>query len=167
VCNLSNQEAIRALVGMINRYVGNLPSMPGVFPDYSAPVVRNAGDEREMVTMRAGACLRVRAPAARPSRTSATPHRRIGADGSSQKTGAWSQPNSFAGYAPELNPQTKKKDMVWFALNEDRLLFAFAGIWTEFKGDRGTKVQVYPWSAPRRLRLPDDVTQRCGRADPS
>jgi hypothetical protein len=26
-----------------NRYVGNLPPMPGVFPDYPAPVVRNAG----------------------------------------------------------------------------------------------------------------------------
>jgi hypothetical protein len=25
--------------------------MPGVFPDYPAPVIRNAGDEREMVLM--------------------------------------------------------------------------------------------------------------------
>jgi putative SOS response-associated peptidase YedK len=47
--------------------------------------------------------------------------------------------NSFAEYAPEPNPETGKKDVVWFALNEDRPLFAFAGIWTEFKGDRGTK----------------------------
>jgi hypothetical protein len=28
--------------------------------------------------------------------------------------------------------------VVWFALNEDRPLFALAGIWTDFKGDRGT-----------------------------
>jgi putative SOS response-associated peptidase YedK len=47
--------------------------------------------------------------------------------------------NSFAEYAPEPNPETKKKDVVWFALNEDRALFAFAGIWTTFNGDRGTK----------------------------
>ena len=47
--------------------------------------------------------------------------------------------NSFAEYAPEPNPETKKKDVVWFALNDDRMLTAFAGIWTEFKGDRGTK----------------------------
>jgi len=33
----------------------------------------------------------------------------------------------------------EKKNVVWFAPNEDRPLFAFAGIWTEFKGDRGTK----------------------------
>ena len=26
---------------MINRYVGNLPPMPCVFPDYPAPVIRN------------------------------------------------------------------------------------------------------------------------------
>ena len=37
---------------MINRYVGNLLPMPGVFPDYPAPVIRNVGDERE-VWMRA------------------------------------------------------------------------------------------------------------------
>jgi hypothetical protein len=29
--------------------------------------------------------------------------------------------------------------VVWFALSDDRPLCAFAGIWTEFKGDRGTK----------------------------
>lgn len=34
--------------------------------------------------------------------------------------------NSFAEYAPEPNLETKKKDVVWFALNEDRPLFAFA-----------------------------------------
>jgi putative SOS response-associated peptidase YedK len=43
--------------------------------------------------------------------------------------------NSFAEYAPASNPETKKKDVVWFALNEDRPLFAFAGIWTTFHGD--------------------------------
>jgi hypothetical protein len=32
----------------MNRYVGNLPPMPDVFPDYPAPVVRNAGTEREL-----------------------------------------------------------------------------------------------------------------------
>src|SRR5712664_1834581 len=52
--------------------------------------------------------------------------------------------NSFAEYAPEPNPETKKKDVVWFALNDDRPLFAFAGIWTEFRGDRGTKSTPLP-----------------------
>jgi putative SOS response-associated peptidase YedK len=33
---------------------------------------------------------------------------------------------------------------VWFALNDDRPLFAFAGIWTTFNGDRGTKSKPLP-----------------------
>jgi putative SOS response-associated peptidase YedK len=48
--------------------------------------------------------------------------------------------NSFAEYAPEPNPETKKKDVVWFALNGDRPLFAFGGL----KGDRGTKSKPIP-----------------------
>jgi hypothetical protein len=43
---------IVALFRVMNRYVGNLPPMPGVLPDYPAPVVLNAGGEREMVLMR-------------------------------------------------------------------------------------------------------------------
>ena len=42
MCNLysitTNQAAIIALFLVINRYVGNLPPMPGVFPDFAVPV---------------------------------------------------------------------------------------------------------------------------------
>ena len=42
MCNLysitTNQAAIIALFRKVNRYVGNLAPMPGVFPDYPAPV---------------------------------------------------------------------------------------------------------------------------------
>jgi len=58
MCNLysitTNQAAIVALFRVVNRYVGNLPPMPGVFPDYPAPVVRNAGADRELTIMRWG-----------------------------------------------------------------------------------------------------------------
>ena len=41
MCNLysitTNQAAIAALFRVVNQYVGNLPPMPGVFPDYPAP----------------------------------------------------------------------------------------------------------------------------------
>jgi putative SOS response-associated peptidase YedK len=47
-------SAIIALFRVMNRYVGNLPPMPGVFPDYPAPVVRNEGTERELTMMRWG-----------------------------------------------------------------------------------------------------------------
>jgi SOS response associated peptidase (SRAP) len=42
------------------------------------------------------------------------------------------------------DPETKKKDVVWFALTDDRPLTCFAGIWTTFKGDRGTKSKPIP-----------------------
>jgi len=58
MCNLysitTNQEAVIRLFRVLNRYVGNLPPMPGVFPDYPAPVVRNVGNDREMAMMRWG-----------------------------------------------------------------------------------------------------------------
>jgi putative SOS response-associated peptidase YedK len=58
MCNLysitTNQAAIIALFRAVNHNVGNLPPMPGVFPDYPAPVVRNAAAERELVMMRSG-----------------------------------------------------------------------------------------------------------------
>jgi putative SOS response-associated peptidase YedK len=109
--------------------------MPGVLPDNPAPVVRNAGSEREMVMMRWGM-----PPPPRPGgppvtniRNTSSPHWR-----------GWLKPESrflvpaniFAEYSPEPNPETGKKDVVWLALNEDRPLFAFAGIWTEFNGER-------------------------------
>jgi len=59
MCNLysitTNQAAIIALFRVVNRYVGNLAPMPGVFPDYPVPVIRNTegNDEERDVWMRA------------------------------------------------------------------------------------------------------------------
>src|SRR3954447_6135538 len=119
MCNLYSitidQEAIRALFRVINRYVGNLPPMPGVFPDYPAPVVRSSGDDRELVLMRWGMPP--------PPRTGGLPVTNI-RNKSSPHWRGWLKPesrclvpaNSFAEYAPEPNPETKKMDVVWFAL---------------------------------------------------
>jgi putative SOS response-associated peptidase YedK len=58
LCNLysitTSQAAIIALLRVVNRYVGNLPPMPGVFPDYPAPIVRNGADGRELAMARWG-----------------------------------------------------------------------------------------------------------------
>src|SRR6266702_3878557 len=57
MCNLysiTNQAAISALFRVLNRYVGNLPPMLGMFPDYPAPVIRNSDADRKMVLMRWG-----------------------------------------------------------------------------------------------------------------
>jgi hypothetical protein len=94
MCNLysitTNQEAIRALFRVINRYVGNLPPMTGVFPDYPAPVVRNAGAEREMALMRWGMPPppRTGGPPVTNIRNTSSPHWRGWLN---PRTGAWSR----------------------------------------------------------------------------
>jgi hypothetical protein len=50
----TNQAAIIALFRVINRYVGNLAPMTGVFPDFPAPVISNTDTGRELAMMRWG-----------------------------------------------------------------------------------------------------------------
>jgi hypothetical protein len=44
LCNLysitKGQQAIRQLAGAMHDRTGNLPPLPGIFPDYSAPIIR-------------------------------------------------------------------------------------------------------------------------------
>jgi putative SOS response-associated peptidase YedK len=130
-----------ALFRVINRYVGNLPPMPVVFSDYAAPVVRNTDSGRALTKIRWGMPPppKIGGPPVIDIRNTASPHWR-----------GWLKPENRclvpakSEYAPEPNPETKKKDVVWFALNEDRPLFGFAGIWTTFHGDRGTKSKPIP-----------------------
>jgi putative SOS response-associated peptidase YedK len=112
MCNLysitTNQAAIIALFRVLNRYVGNLPAMPGVFPDYPAPVVRNTGAERELIMMRWGMPPPPRAGGFPVTniRNTTSPHWR-----------GWLKPqsrclvpaNSFAEYAPEPNRRPAKR----------------------------------------------------------
>jgi hypothetical protein len=66
--------------------------------------------------------------------------------------------NSFAEDPPEPNPETKT-DVICFALSDERPLAAFAGIWTEFNGDRArVKTDLRP--SPR-LRFSHDVAKHC------
>jgi putative SOS response-associated peptidase YedK len=141
----TNQEAISRLFRKVNRYVGNLAPMPGVFPDYPAPVIRNTdeGEGHELIMMRWGLPPppRLGRAAVTNIRNTSSPHWR----GLLTPEHRCLVPaNSFAEYAPETNPLTKKRDVVWFAFSEDRPLFAFAGIWGRFNGDRGTKSKPIP-----------------------
>jgi hypothetical protein len=47
-----NQDAIRNLSKADTDSAGNLPSMPGIFPDYPARIVRNASSDRELTMTR-------------------------------------------------------------------------------------------------------------------
>jgi putative SOS response-associated peptidase YedK len=119
------------------------PPMPGVLPDYPAPVVRHTADGRDMTMMLWGMPPppRIGGPPVTNVRNTTSPHWR-----------GWLKPesrclvpfSSFSEYAPEPNPATQKKDVVWFALDDDRPLTSFAGIWTAFKGDRGPSSKPAP-----------------------
>src|SRR3954452_11136950 len=143
MCNLysatTNQKAIRDLFKVTRDNSGNLPPLPAIFPDQVAPVVRVNEGERELTMMRWGMPSPPQFPGITTNiRNTASPHWR-----------RWLKPESrclvpvtsFSEYAPEPNPETGKKDVVWFALDRDRPLFAFAGIWTPWTGTRGTKAK--------------------------
>jgi hypothetical protein len=152
MCNLysltKGQAAIVALVRAMRDRTGNLPPMPGIFPDYLAPIARNAPDGvRELATARWG----MPGPPAFGGapitniRNVKGPHWR-----------AWLKPEhrcalpftSFCEYA-DTKP---RKTPTWFALSEDRPLAVFAGIWTIWHGKRGTKANPVEGQHERRSR---------------
>jgi len=45
---------------------------------------------------------------------------------------------------PEAGPATKRKPLHWFALDESRPLFFFAGFWTPWTGNRGSMTTLRP-----------------------
>ena len=139
MCNLysqtKGQAAIVSLTRAMRDTTGNLPPLPGIFPDYLAPVVRNAPDGvRELAMCRWGL------PG--PPQFGGAPITNI-RNVRSQHWRAWLKPEnrcvvpwtSFCEYA-DTKP---KKRPTWFALDESRPLAVFAGIWTTWHGKRGTK----------------------------
>jgi putative SOS response-associated peptidase YedK len=58
MCNLysvfTTQAAMRRAFNVERDSAGNVPHLPGIFPDQMAPVVRMHEDERELIQMRWG-----------------------------------------------------------------------------------------------------------------
>src|SRR3954469_10772002 len=164
MCNLysmtKNVDAIRQLFGALNSRVGNLPSMPGIFPDYPAPIVRNAAEGRVIVMARWGM------PSSSKALMDATKKRaeklqakgkqvdfkellRMEPDGGTTNirnvtSKHWTRwlpvenrcvvPfNSFS----EFN-KAEGGD-IWFALDQSRPLACFAGIWANWTSVRKVK----------------------------
>ncbi len=139
MCNLysvtKGQAAIIALARAMRDTTGNLPTLPGIFPDYLAPIVRNASDGvRELAMARWG----MPGPAAFGGapitniRNTKSHHWRRWLKPENRCVVPWT---SFCEYA-DTRP---KKTPTWFALDESRPLAVFAGVWTTWHGKRGTK----------------------------
>lgn len=69
-------------------------------------------------------------------------------------------------YFRSRTPKPRRRTVVWSALSEDRPLFAFAGIWTTFNGDRGPKSKPIQ-GPPQVYGFLNDGAEFAGRADPS
>jgi putative SOS response-associated peptidase YedK len=139
MCNLysltKGQSAIRDLFSVRHDRTDNLPLFPSVFPDQAAPLVRRGADgERELVMARWGmpGPPQFGGQLVTNIRNVASPHWRgwLGA-----RNRCIVPATSFCEYA-DTKP---RKTPIWFALAEERPLFAFAGLWTRWRGVRGPK----------------------------
>jgi len=145
MCNLysitKGQQAIRDLAGAISDRTGNLPLLPGVFPDYFAPIVRVAGDGvRELTMARWGMPSPVFALKGRNSDPGVTNVRNVASPHWRRWLGVESRCIvPFTSFAENEVLPDGSRPPVWFALDETRPLAFFAGIWTRWTSVRKVK----------------------------
>lgn len=155
MCNLysmtSNADAIRALTGAMLDTTGNLPPLPGIFPDYAAPIVRNTPAGRELAMVRWGmptpTSILHKAADARADKLEAKGKvvdrealRRAEPDAGvtnvrNVKSPHWRrwlgvESRCVVPFTSFSEWDASIKAPAWFALNESRPLAFFAGIWT-------------------------------------
>ena len=174
MCNLfsftSSQDALRALLRDMVDKTGNLQAMPGIFPDYPAPIIRNTPAGRELAMVRWGLPSSKKAileAATKRANTLRAKGKEVDFDELlkmepdkdttnvrnviSEKTGKLN-----AHWKPWLGPENRclvpvnsfcEPDQVggslqstWFALDETRPLAFFAGIW------------VPQWTSVRKIK---------------
>ncbi len=136
MCNLysltKGQAAIVALSRAMRDRTGNLPPLPGIFPDYAAPIVRTAEDGvRELGMARWGMPSPAFALAGRKTDPGVTNIRNV----ASPHWRRWLGPAHrclvpFTSFSENAKGADGKAEPVWFALSQERPLAFFAGVWT-------------------------------------
>ncbi len=140
MCNLYNmtrtQDEMRRLFGPLQDRAGNLPALDGIYPDQTAPVLRAGSGGAELVTARWGMPSPAFALKGKKTdrgvtniRNTKSPHWR-----------RWLGPEhrclvpftAFSETGADRRP-------VWFALDEERPLAVFAGLWTRWTSVRKLK----------------------------
>lgn len=128
------------MTGAMTDRTGNMPPLPGIFPDYAAPIVRNQPAGRELTMARWGMPSPVFALKGRKSdpgvtnvRNAVSPHWR-----------RWLGLESrclvpFTSFAENEALPDGTRPPIWFALDETRPLAFFAGIWTRWTSVRKVK----------------------------
>ena len=144
MCNLysvtKGQQAIRELARAMQDRTGNLPPLPGIFPDYPAPIVRNHPDGRELAMARWG----MPSPAFALEGKKCDPGVTNVRNTKSSHWRRWLGVESrclvpFTSFAEHEVLPNGSRPPVWFAFDESRPLAFFAGIWTTWTSVRKVK----------------------------
>ena len=170
MCNLysltKSQDANRRITGAMRDTTGNLPPLPGIFPDYEAPIIRTGEDgERELVKARWGMPSPAFALKGKKVDKGVTNVRNVG----SPHWRRWLGPPSrclvpFTSSSENDKLPDGRFEPVWFALDEDRPLAFFAGIWTRWTSTR--KLAEGEVTADLFGFLTTDANQEVGRVHP-
>ena len=145
MCNLysmkSNQEAVRFLARYIKDFTGNMPPLPGIFPDYLAPIIRNHQGARELAMARWGMPSPVFALKGRNSDPGIANIRNVKSPHWRRWLGVESRcVVPFTSFSENEALPDGSRPPVLFAFGEERPLAFFAGIWTpQWKSVRKVK----------------------------
>ena len=144
MCNLysvtKGQAAIVAITRAMRDKTGNMPPLPGIFPDYAAPIVRNHSGERELTMARWGMPSPIFAFKGRNSDSGITNVRNVKSPHWRRWLGVESRcVVPFTSFSENEVLADGSRPPVWFAFNENRPLGFFAGIWTNWTSVRKVK----------------------------
>ncbi len=114
--------------------------MPGIYPDYAAPIVPNSDAVRELAMARWGMPTPPKFLAGRKSDPGVTNIRNVG----SPHWRRWLGLDCrclvpFTSFAEPDNGPPGSRAPVWFALDDSRPLACFAGVWTRWTAVRRVK----------------------------
>jgi len=144
LCNLysitKGQQAIRQFTGAMRDRIGNMPPLPGIYPDYAAPIVRNQPDGRELTMARWGMPSPLFALQGKKSDPGITNVRNVRSPHWRRWLGVENRcVVPFTSFAENEKLPDGRRPPVWFAFDETRPLACFAGICTRWTSVRKVK----------------------------
>ena len=147
MCNLYNvsttHEMMRQLAKAVQDQSNKLNPSEDIYPDRSAPVIRNGSEGREIVMLTWGMPSPSFVTKGKPD-TGVTNIRNVGSAHWRRWLGVehrcvvpWT---TFCEWEDTKPKKTKR----WFAIDENKPLAFFAGIWTTWNGERGSMKNPRP-----------------------
>ena len=183
MCNLYSmtkpRDYVAGLARALRDLTSNMPPLPGIFPDYSAPIVRNTPEGREMAMARWGMPSPVFALKGRNSDPGITNVRNV----KSPHWRRWLGVENrclvpFTSFSENEVLADGTRPPAWFAVDKSRPPAFFAGIWTpQWKSVRKVKegetvndlfaflttepnkevAAVHPKAMPVILTIPEEI----------